>query len=500
MFAALANSFKVPDLRRRLIFTLALIVIIRLGAAIPCPGINPRVLVEYFSHVIEQQQQGTILGLFNLFGGGALENCAIFSLTIMPYISASIVMQLAAGVIPSMAKMAREEGGRQKINQYTRVLTLALCLVQGYFLAVSFENPKSIPIFQGIESVIERMGPLVPEPGWMFRAITVLTLTAGTMLLMWLGEQITEKGIGNGVSLIIAVGIVAKLPAALVSAWNVFIPAAANNQQSASPLVLVVLIAFLVMVVAATIALTQGMRKVTVQYARQIRGNKVYGGQTSYLPLKVNYAGVMPIIFANAILLFPATMVSLLFPKWTFGMYLNQLLASGWLHYTLSGIMIFFFSYFWVAMVFNPTQIADDMKKHGGFIPGVRPGEATAQFLDFSMTRLTFAGALFLTGLAVLPMLIHDLLGVPMITAQFFGGTGLLIIVGVVLDTMRQMETYLLQRHYDGFLKKGKMRGRSIAVGTATGATLSDDQLVWLMVFVGVILIGGIVASLIHFG
>lgn len=497
MFSAFANCFKIPELRQRILFTLALIVIIRLGSAIPCPGINAGVLGEYFRTIIEQQNQGSIVGMFNLFSGGALENCAIFSLTIMPYISASIVMQLATGVVPSLARMVREEGGRQKISQYTRLGTLILCVVQGYLLAVSFEHPQNIPIFHGIEPILQKMGPLVTDPGWFFRFEAVLTLTAGTMLLMWLGEQITEKGIGNGISLVIAAGIIAKLPAALVAAWHVFVPPAGSGQEATSPLVLVILIGFLLGVIAVTIMLTQALRKVSVQYARQVRGNRVYGGQASFLPLKVNYSGVMPIIFANAILLFPATLVSLLFPAWQMGARINQMLAQGWLHYLVSGTMIFFFSYFWVAMVFNPTQIADDMKRHGGYIPGVRPGDATARYLDFSMTRLTFAGAIFLTVLAILPMLVHEFINVPMITAQFFGGTGLLIVVGVILDTMKQTETYLLQRHYDGFLKKGRIRGRS-TVASATGEALSNDKLIWLLAVVGVILIGGIAATLIH--
>ncbi|MFH1067042.1 MAG: preprotein translocase subunit SecY [bacterium] len=499
MFSAFVNCFKIAELRQRVIFTLAIIVFVRLGAALPCPGINARVLGEYFRLVIEQQQQGSVIGLLNLFSGGALENCAIFSLTIMPYISASIVMQLASGVIPSIGKLAREEGGRQKITQYTRIGTLILCAVQGWLLAVGFEHPQNIPIFQGIEPIIVKYGPLVATPGLPFRLLTVVALTAGTMLLMWLGEQMTEKGIGNGVSLVIAIGIVARLPAALMAGWNVFIPPAGSGREAASPMLLVLLIAFLFAVVAATIMITQAMRKVNVHYAKQVRGNKVYGGQTSYLPLKVNYAGVMPIIFASAIMLFPATIISMLFPHWQAAAQFGQMLAGGWMHYTLSGAMIFFFSYFWVAMVFNPTQIADDMKKHGGFVPGVRPGESTAMFLDYAMTRLTFAGALFLTVLAILPMLIHQLLSVPMITAQFFGGTGLLIIVGVILDTMRQTETYLLQRHYDGFLKRGRLRGRfsSTASSGGAGEAVPEEKLIWLLVIVGLLTIGGIVASLL---
>ncbi len=498
MFSAFVNSFKIPELRQRIIFTLALLVVARIGAAIPCPGINPAVLAEYFRTVVEQQQQGNLVGLINMFSGGALRNCAIFSLTIMPYISASIIMQLAKGAIPSLNKLSREEGGQQKITQYTRMGTLILCLVQGYLLARTFQNPENFPLLQGIAEVMERMGPLVPDPGWGFILTTVVTLTAGTMLMMWLGEQITEKGIGNGISLIITIGIVSELPAGLLAGWTVFNPPAGSTEEPLSPMVLLLLIAFLFAVIAGTIMITQAMRKVAVQYARQVRGNKVYGGASSFLPLKVNYAGVMPIIFANAILMFPATIVELLFPNSPFAISIARSVMEGNLYYIFTGSMIFFFSYFWVAMVFNPTQIADDMKRNGGFIPGVRPGEPTARFLDTSMTRLTFAGAVFLTVLAVLPLVVSSYMGVPYITAQFFGGTGLLIIVGVMLDTMRQTETFLLQRHYDGFLKKGKIRGRSFGGATSTqGQSVSVDRMVWLLVAIGIIVIVGITAGLI---
>jgi len=495
MFSAFVNCFKIPELRQRISFTLALLVIVRLGAAIPVPGINPEILGEYFRTIVEQQSQGNVLGMFNLFSGGALKNCAIFSLTIMPYISASIIMQLATGVIPSLGKLAREDGGRQKITQYTRFGTLFLCIVQGYFLAVSFQNPEAI--LPGITAIMQERGAdLVAVPGWFFIFTTVVSLTAGTMLLMWLGEQITDKGIGNGISLIIAVGIVSSLPAAIVAGWNVFNPPAGSGKEALSPIILVLLLAFLLIVVAATIMITQAMRKVNVQYARQVRGNKVFGGQSSFLPLKVNYSGVMPIIFASAILLFPAAFIKMIAPSWKQGAHIADMLSHGWVHWTLYAIMIFFFSYFWVAMVFNPTQIADDMKKNGGFIPGVRPGAPTSNFLDYSMTRLTFAGAIFLTILAILPMIVSSFLKVPYITAQFFGGTGLLIIVGVMLDTMRQTETHLLQRHYDGFLKKGRMRGRNFNSSTGSNP-VSDDKLIWLILLVGVIMIGGIVVTLI---
>jgi len=501
MIATFINCFKIEELRRRLIFTLLVLVIVRLGASIPVPGVNAEVLNHYFSQVIDQQKQGSVIGLLNIFSGGALENCAIFALTIMPYISASIVMQLAVGVIPTLGRMAREEGGPQKITQYTRIGTLILCAFQGYMTVRIFEHPEANPFLPGIVDTIQKYGHLVPHMGIMFELPAVITLTAGTMFLMWLGEQITDRGIGNGASLIIAIGIIAKLPSALVQAWNAYItPSAAKSASGASPIILIILIVFLLAVVAATIALTQGMRKVTVQYTKQVRGNKVYGGQSSFLPLKVNYAGVMPIIFANAILLMPAMMASWMLPaSWVWARTFAASMGGGTTHHIFMAALTFASSYFWVAMVFNPTQIADDMKRHGGFVPGVRPGDATSSFLDTSMTRLTFAGAIFLSALAVLPTMVHEMLKVPMVTAQFFGGTGLLIIVGVLLDTMRQTETFLLQRHYDGFLKKGRLRGRSTAM-PSSGNALPEKQILWLIIVICIILIGGIVAITLQKG
>ena len=496
MLSAFTNSFKIPELRQRLLFTLAMIVVVRVGAAIPCPGVNAHVLGEFFAHVIDQQSQGSVIGMFNLFSGGALENCALFSLGVMPYISASIMMQLLTAVVPSLSKMAREEGGRQKVSQYSRVLTLFLCLLQGYLLAKGFEKPESIPFLKGIGDVIERLGtPLVQNPGWQFEMMAVLSLTTGTMLLMWIGEQITDRGIGNGISLIITIGIVARLPAALLQGWDMLV---GKGGEKGSPFLIVLLLAFLFGVIAATVAMTQGVRKIIVQYAKQVRGNKVYGGQSSFLPLKVNYAGVMPIIFAQAILLFPSVIIGLLFPHNPTANSIAQSLSAGGLHYVLSALMILFFSYFWVATQFNPVQIADDLKKHGGFIPGVRPGQATSDFLDFTMTRLTLAGAIFLAALAVLPMLIQQTLKIPALTAQFFGGTSLLIMVGVVLDTMRQTETYLLQRHYDGFLKKGRLKGRSAYGAAQQGNTVGNGALIWFGVAIGLLIIAALTITLAH--
>jgi preprotein translocase subunit SecY len=489
MLSAFTNSFKIPELRQRIIFTLAMVIIVRIGAAIPCPGVNSAVLSQFFNHVVDQASSGSagnVIGLFNIFSGGALENCAIFSLGIMPYISASIMMQLLTAVVPSMGKLAREEGGRQKITQYTRIFTIALCLFQGYLFAIGFEHPDRIPLLRGIADIEASVGPLVPDPGLAFRFICVVSLTAGTMLLMWLGEQITDKGIGNGISMVITVGIVARMPAGLVQGFQKVFPTTANADTTSVPILLVViLLAFVFAVVAGTIAITQAMRKIPVQYARQVRGNKVYGGQTSFLPLKVNYAGVMPIIFAQSILVFPSMILGFMFPNSIWVASITHELNNGLTHYILYGGMILFFSYFWVATQFNPIQIADDLKKHGGFVPGVRPGQPTAEFLDFTMTRLTLAGAVFLTFLAVLPMLATQTLQIPYITAQFFGGTSLLIMVGVMLDTMRQMETYLLQRHYDGFLKKGRLRGRS-SMGNVGAQGQSLDESSMMLIYIGV--------------
>ena len=494
MISAFTNIFKIPELRQRVLFTLAMIVIIRAGSAITTPGVNAEILREWFRNVADAQSAGGVASLFNLFSGGALAHCAIFSLGIMPYISASIMLQLLTAVVPQLGKLAREDGGRRKIMQYTRYSTIALCIFQGYLLAKSFENPQANPFLPGIMDTINRLGlDLVPEPGLGFQLMTVITMTAGTMFLMWLGDQITERGIGNGVSLVITVGILAQLPAGLIQAWRTFVPSAAGAQASVSPIVLVLLCLFLVFVIAAVIAVTQAQRKISVQYAKRVVGRKVYGGQTQYLPLKINYAGVMPIIFAQAILLFPSTIINMAFPQNRTAQEIANLLAVGWLHYVFYGVMIFFFSYFWVATQFQPVQIADDLKKYGGFIPGVRPGKPTADFLDFTMSRLTFAGAIFLTVIAVLPQLLAQALKVPYMTAQFFGGTGVLIIVGVVLDTMRQVETHLLQRHYDGFLRKGKIRGaREQRPRLSSGQVLDDSSLVLIYASLGILVIAGV--------
>ncbi len=495
MVSAFLNSVKIPELRRRILFTLAVIVIVRLGAAVTTPGVNQGVLNEWFKSSLTERAGGGVAALFNLFSGGALENCAIFSLGIMPYISASIMMQLLTAVIPQLGRLQREDGGRQKIMQYTRYATVALCIFQAYLLAQSLEKPETYQMLPGIGDTIRALGiPLVPDPGWGFITVTILSLTTGTMFLMWLGDQITERGIGNGISLIITIGIVARLPAALAQAWKTFVPSTPGSASQVNPSILVIMVAFLFVVIAAVIAITQGVRKIVIQYAKRVVGRKMYGGGTQHMPLKVNYAGVMPIIFAYALLIFPSTIVKMAFRNNPTAVRISEALSVGWPHYVFLAAMIFFFSYFWVATQFQPSQIADDLKKHGAYIPGVRPGKPTSDFLDFTMTRLTFAGAIFLTIVAVLPSLLSQWAHVPQITAQFFGGTSLLIVVGVMLDTMRQVETHLIQRHYDGFLRKGRIRGRAFDRTSAysRGEAAGQSTLMWLYVAIAILVIAGV--------
>ena len=495
MISAFANTFKIPELRSRILYTLLVVVIIRLGAVITLPGVDANVLQEWYAQVQEQSGDSkgltAMLALMNVFSGGGLQNSALFALGIMPYISASIMMQLLTAVVPQLGKLAREDGGRQKISLYTRYVTIVLCLFQGYMLAKSLVTPSANPFLRGIAENSTR--ELVPDGGMSFIIITVIIITAGTMFLMWLGDQITERGIGNGVSIIITVNIIYALPGALFQVYQTYVEGAAGNPLK--PFQLVALLAFLFFVVAAVISITQAQRRIAINYAKQVRGGKMYGGQSQHMPLKVNYAGVMPIIFAQAILMFPSQILGMAFPNSDWAQSLSQTLGgggSGIVFYSLTGLMIFFFSYFWVATMFQPNQIADDLKKNGGYIPGVRPGKPTAEFLDRTMSRLTFAGAIFLTIIAVLPPILTSLMGVPPLAAQFFGGTGLLIMVGVLLDIMRQVETHLIQRHYDGFLRKGRIRGR-FDRGGGKGVAAGSGQIIWLLFIGAVLIIGGIV-------
>ncbi|MEI6870944.1 MAG: preprotein translocase subunit SecY [Verrucomicrobiota bacterium] len=496
MISAFTNIFRIPELRSRILFTFALLVVVRVGAFITCPGVNASVLQHWFDNQLNTQSGGSVAALFNIFSGGSLENCAVFSLGVMPYISASIMMQLLTAVVPTLGKLSREEGGRHRISQLTRYATIGLCLFQGYLLALSFENPGQSPILHGIDQTIAQMGmPLVNSPGIAFRLIVVATLTAGTLMLMWLGDQITDRGIGNGMSLIISVGILSRFPAGLIQAWKTFVPSDRVTSQ-VSPIVLVLLLVFLFAVIASVICLTQGQRRISVQYAKRVVGKKVYGGQTQYMPLKVNYAGVMPIIFAQALLIFPSTIAMMAFRNSPEVQRIASILAQGFWHYVFYSALIFFFSYFWVATQFQPQQIADDLKKYGGYVPGVRPGQDTAKFLDTVMTRLTFAGAVFLVVVAILPQMLSKQLNVPDVTAQFFGGTSLLIVVGVVLDTMRQVETHLIQKNYDGFLRRTRVRGKSERTPEGRGEASKQKTLVGVYVFLAVVLLLGVILAI----
>jgi preprotein translocase subunit SecY len=477
--------------------TFSLLVVVRIGAFITCPGVNASVLQHWFESQVNSQAGGSVAALFNIFSGGSLENCAIFSLGVMPYISASIMLQLLTAVVPRLAKMVREEGGRHRISLLTRYATIGLCIFQGYLLALSFENPGQSPILSGIDRIEHDLGiSLVSEGGLLFRLVVVVTLTAGTMLLMWLGDQITERGIGNGMSLIISIGILSRFPAGLIQAWKTFVSADRGGAQ-VSPIVLVFLVVLLFAVIAGVICLTQGQRRISVQYPKRVVGRKVFGGQTQYFPLKINYAGVMPIIFAQALLIFPSTIAMMAFRESAIVQRFAAILSQGFWHYVLYAGLIFFFSYFWVATQFQPPQIADDLKRNGGYVPGVRPGADTARFLDLVMSRLTFAGAVFLLVIAILPQTLNKQWNVPDVTAQFFGGTSLLIVVGVVLDTMKQVETHLIQKNYDGFLKRGRIRGRSERTPEGRGRAVGQRTVVLGFLFLALALLAGAIAFVV---
>ncbi len=447
MLSALVNSFKIPDLKKRLIVTGALLAIYRVGCYIPTPGIDGNALAEFFNR-IARTQGGTLFGIINMFSGGAMERLTIFALGIMPYISSSIILQLLTAVVPALEKIAKEgKAGYEKINQYTRYGTIVLSIVQSFFIALWLENPAR---FEGLR--------IVMYPGWGFRILTVLTLSTGTIFIMWLGEQIQERGIGNGISLIITAGIISRIPAALHQLYVLVSPFAASRRQI-QPFTLLIMAAFFAIVVFAVIMITQGQRKIPVQYARRIVGRKIYGGQNTYIPLKVDTSGVIAIIFAQSIILFPATLASFIpnpgFQRLAQGLVRGQVLYTG-----VYALLIVFFCYFYTAIVFNPLDLSENMKKYGGFIPGIRPGQPTAEFLDYVMTRITLAGASFIAVIAIFPDFIMATLKIPYLVASFFGGTGILIIVGVMLDTLKQIESHLLTHHYEGFIKSGHIRGR----------------------------------------
>jgi len=441
MIKSVQSIFRIPDLKKRILFTLFILVIYRVGGHVPVPGINGKALFQFF----EQMGGGGIFSLYDMFAGGALLQATVFALGIMPYISASIILQLLGAVVPYFQKLQKEgEEGRKKITQYTRYGTVLISALQAYGLSVFLESIGTTASGQMV----------VPNPGFMFRILTMITMASGCVLIMWLGEQITERGIGNGISLIIFVGIIARFPNAIATEIDQVI---GGNR---AVLTEVFLFALMVATVAAVVLLTQGTRKIPVQYAKRVIGRKVYGGQSTHIPLRVNTAGVMPIIFAQAIMFVPST-IKTFFPGSEF-----VEVVAGYFDYTsivywiIYGGMIVFFTYFYTAIAFNPVDVADNMKKSGGFIPGVRPGKRTADFIDNILTRITLPGSIFLALIAIFPYFITKITNVSFTFASFFGGTSLLIIVGVALDTLQQIESHLLMRHYDGFLKGGKLKGR----------------------------------------
>ncbi len=431
--AGLGNIAKIPELKRRIIFTLLMLAVYRIGCFIPTPGVDAEALMAFFA-----RQQRTIFGLFDMFSGGALERLSVFALGIMPYISASIIIELLKVVIPAIDRLYKEgEAGTKKIKQYTRYGTLVIAAIQG--LGISF----------ALEGMGGAEGTVVMHPGWGFRLITILTLTSGTAFIMWLGEIITERGIGNGISLIIFAGIVARMPSALISTTQLI-------KTGELPFLLIIFLAVVMIgVVGIIIFVERAARKIPVQYARRVVGRRMFGGQSTHLPLKVNVSGVIPPIFASSLLMFPATLGSFIHNEKL--KYLFDMVAPGlWLHEVLYVVLIIFFCYFYTAVTFNPVDVADNLKKWGGYIPGLRPGKPTSDYIDRILTRITLGGALYVAGVCVLPTILVSRFNVPF----YFGGTALLIVVGVAMDTMSQIESHMLTRHYEGFMKKrlGRVR------------------------------------------
>jgi preprotein translocase subunit SecY len=416
------------------LFTLGMLAVYRLGVHVPTPGIDRQAMAAFF-----EQQKGNLLGFLNLFSGGALEQFSVFSLGIMPYISASIILQLLTVVFPYLERLSKEgEVGRRKITQYTRYGTIVLSIVQGLMISIGLEGTRGPSGFG-----------LVLDPGWHFRIMTVITLTSGTAFIMWLGEQITERGIGNGISLIIFAGIVAGLPSAVSTTFQ-FV-----REGEMGALVALLLLVFAVVLVGAIIFVERGQRRIPVQYAKRVVGRKMYGGMSSHLPLKVNTANVIPPIFASSLLIFPATAAQ--FANYPFVQTIAGYLAPGqWLHDAAFAGLIIFFAFFYTAIVFNPTDVAENMKKAGGYIPGIRPGQKTAEYIERVLSRITLSGAIYLCIVCLLPTMLIGQFNVPF----YLGGTALLIVVGVALDTVAQIETHLITRSYEGFMKRGRLRGR----------------------------------------
>ncbi len=434
MLDGFSNISKIPELQKRILFTFLLLAVYRIGAHIPTPGIDTAALAAFF-----EQAKGSLLGLFDMFAGGALSNLSVFALGIMPYISASIILQLLTIAIPHLERLSKEgEAGRRKITQYTRYGTIVLSIIQGFGIAIGLENMAGPT---GVSIVI--------NPGWGFRLMTVISLTAGTAFIMWLGEQITEKGIGNGISLIIFAGIVCRGPQAIFNTFRLL------SAGEMGVVFIVLLIAMMVAVVGVIVFVESGQRRIPIQYAKRVVGRKVYGGQSTHLPLKVNTAGVIPPIFASSIIMFPATIANFVPHPWM--KTIADILSPGRAGYELLYVIfIVFFCYFYTAVTFNPVDVADNLKKYGGYIPGIRPGKKTAEYIDGILTRLTLGGAVYVSVICVLPSFLISYLNVPF----YFGGTALLIVVGVALDTAGQIETHLLTRQYEGFMKKGRIAKR----------------------------------------
>jgi preprotein translocase subunit SecY len=433
------DSLKIPDLRNKILITLGLLSVYRFGCYIPVPGINGQALSQFFS-----QAQGTLFGVADLFTGQALSRATIFALGIMPYISVSIVLELLTTMVPALEQMVKSGAeGRRKLTQMTRQLTVVLCLFQGLMVSLWLENPAS---FNGVK--------MVADPGWSFCLISVLTFTAGTIFLMWLGEQITEKGIGNGISLIISFGIISRYPTAINQVVGL------TRLGNLSGLSIVLMLILIVAVVGATILLLEGERRIPVQYARRVVGRKQYAGQSTYLPVKINQGGVIPLIFAVSILLFPATILQHFANKSILVAKLTSLLNPGGLLYTvLYAALTIFFCYFYAAVSFKPEKVADDLRKYGGFVAGIRPGRTTTEYLEKILLFVTLPGAVFLVTIALFPQVITRVFRITSyLVTSLFGGIGLLIVVAVLIETMRQIEAHLLMRHYEGFLKKARIR------------------------------------------
>ena len=434
MFEAFKSISKIPELQKKILFTFLLLGVYRVGAHVPTPGIDTQALAAFFA-----QAKGSLLGLFDMFAGGALSRLSVFALGIMPYISASIILQLLTIVVPHLERLSKEgEAGKRKITQYTRYGTVLLSMIQGFGISVGLENMAGP---SGLSVVI--------TPGWGFRVMTVITLTAGTAFIMWLGETITEKGIGNGISLIIFAGIVCRGPTAVANTFRLM------STGEMGIFFIVILVVLMVLVVGVIVFVESGQRRIPVQYAKRVVGRKMYGGQTTHLPLKVNTAGVIPPIFASSLIMFPATIANFVPHPWMKAV-AGYLMPGGVVYELLYVAFIVFFCYFYTAVVFNPVDVADNMKKNGGYVPGIRPGKRTAEYIDRVLSRLTFGGAIYVSAVCVLPSILMTQFNVPF----YFGGTALLIVVGVALDTAGQIEAHLLTRQYEGFMKKGRITRR----------------------------------------